>query len=389
MKIYLNLEAPFEWVRCNGQQVEAFGEVASIAEYPLTDEDEVIGVVPGEWVTSHMVSLPAKTRKQFSAALPYALEEAISEDVDNMHFVCPTWKPGAECLVLVVAKQKMAEWQAIATEHRLPIDRLLPDHSLLPFHSAADCSIAARDNDLLANQRDRGGVTIDQDFLDLWIMQLPMSATIAVNNESLTERLIDEHPERDFRHWPFGTKMAHWLEYVQTPAIDLWSDKFRPKVRRFSLRAFVLPLGLIGLVVFGKFAFDAYRYLALHAEIRAIQTESQAIFKQTLPELGEVALGQERIIMEQAIARLSGADQSRGLPKILAEVANVLRAQNVTIVDFVYRENELQINCKLNDFSQVDQIARQLNARPGISASLQSSASEDGEIIASYLLTQG
>ena len=81
MKIYLKLEAPFEWVRVNGKQVDTFGEVPSLADYPIADDDDVIGVVAGEYVTTHKVNLPAKTRKQFNAALPYALEEFISEDV--------------------------------------------------------------------------------------------------------------------------------------------------------------------------------------------------------------------------------------------------------------------------------------------------------------------
>jgi len=80
MKIYLRLEAPFEWVRISGQKVEAFGEVPSLAEYPVSKDDDVYGVVPGDWVTTHRVTLPAKSRKQFNIALPYALEESISED---------------------------------------------------------------------------------------------------------------------------------------------------------------------------------------------------------------------------------------------------------------------------------------------------------------------
>jgi len=52
----------------------------------------------------HRVSLPAKTRKQFNAALPYSLEESISEEVENMHFICPTWKAGEEAKVSVVSK---------------------------------------------------------------------------------------------------------------------------------------------------------------------------------------------------------------------------------------------------------------------------------------------
>ena len=62
MKIYLNLEAPFEWARVNGNQVEAFGEVDALAEYPVGDDDEVVGVIPGRFVTTHHVNLPTKTR---------------------------------------------------------------------------------------------------------------------------------------------------------------------------------------------------------------------------------------------------------------------------------------------------------------------------------------
>jgi hypothetical protein len=53
----------------------------------------------------------------------------------------------------------------------------------------------------------------------------------------------------------------------------------------------------------------------------------------------------------------------------------------------VYRDSELIITCQLNDFSQVDLLTIQLNARPKITAKLQSSAADDGEIMATYSLT--
>jgi general secretion pathway protein L len=388
MKIYLRLEPPFEWVRTSARQVEAFGEVSTLDEYPLSEDDEIVGVVPGEWVTSHKVGLPAKSKKQFSAALPYALEESISEDVDNMHFVCPSWKANAECQVLVVSKAKMRQWQEIATQHRLPIEQLVPEHALIPFHDAADCSIALADEQIFANQRSGLGVTIDQDFLEIWMMSIPIASTIAVNDKDLTETLIADHPDRDFRHWPFGNKMAHWLEYQTDLNMDLWSDRYRPNVRRFGLRAFSLPMAIIAMAIISKFAFDTYRYIALHGEIRAIQQESQAIFKDTFPELGEVALGQERTLAEQAISRMGGADKSHSLQLMLAETAAVLRRQNVTILNLVYRDTELVITCLLSDFSQVDSLTKQLNARRSISAVLQSSAADEGQIIASYALRQ-
>jgi len=386
MKTYIKLEPPYEWVRVDGRKVESFGEVPSLDQYPLSDDYQTVGVVPGEWVTVHQVNIPAKSKKQFQAALPYALEEAVSEDVENLHFVCPQWKSGQECVVLVVAKEKMRYWQTLANENRLPVDQLVPDHALIPFHDAADCSIALTDGHILANHQNGFGVSIDPDFLDVWMMDMPLASTIAVNDKQLTEELIEEHPDRDFRHWPFGNKMAHWLEHFQQANYDLWADKFRPSVTKFNWRTFVLPLCLIGVAIVAKFGFDTYRYLSLHAEIRSISAEMKEIVSTTFPKIEYVEPERERFMMEQAIARMGGADQTRSAQSMLAETAGVLRRERVTIANMVYRDFTLEITCQLNDFSQVDKLTRQLNARPRISATLQSSAADDGEIIASYTI---
>jgi type II secretion system protein L len=384
MKIYLKLEAPFEWVRVSANKVVSFGEVPELVDYQIGDEDDVIGVVDGEWVTSHRVNLPAKTRKQFNAALPYSLEESISEEVENMHFICSSWKAGQESQVSVVSKLKMIEWKKLAMDNRLPVRQLVPDHSLVPFHEAADCSLALVGNQLLANHRNGTSVSIDQNFIDVWLMDVPTSDVIAVNNEELTEKLIAKEPDRDIRFWDFGSKLSHWLEYDQALAIDLWSETYRPRVSRRSNAMFVVPGLILVLSVFLKFGFDGYRYIALHAEIGSIQAESQAILSKHFPVFNDVAPGAEREILERAIARIGGPDKSNSVHNWLAQVSFILSQQRLTLLDIAYRNEELIITCLLNDFSQVDLLNRQFNGRPGFSATLQSSASEGGKIIASY-----
>jgi type II secretion system protein L len=386
MKIYVKLEAPFEWVRINAKQVEAFGEVPSLADYPISLEDTVIGVISGEWVTTHKVDLPAKTRKHFNTALPYALEESISEDVENMHFVCQNWKAGEACNVSVVAKHKMLEWQELATEHRLSVEQLVPDYMLVPFHEAADYSIALYGDKLLSYQRDGYGVSIDKDFLEVCLMELPVNETVAVNDEALTEKLISEYPDRDFRHWPFGSKLSHFLEYKPQLMLDLWGDKYKPKISRQGKNAFLLPVLFIGLAIFAKVAFDAYRYVSMHAEIAAIQSESKAILLENFPVLDSVIPGAERELMERAISRIGGPDRSKSIHSALAEASKVLGRQKVSLLNIVYRNEELILTCKLNDFSQVDTLTKQFNKTPSLVASLQSSASEDGDVIANYSL---
>lgn len=386
MKTFIKLQHPFEWVRVDGKNVDAFGEVTTLDQYPVSEDSELIGVVPGEWVTVHNVAIPAKSKKQFMVALPYALEEALTEDVENMHFVCPNWKSGENCKVMVVSQQKMSEWQSLANEYKLPIEQLIPDHVLLPFHDVADYSLALSGDQLLTNQRNGFGATLDVDFLDIWLMDVPLASTIAVNDQQLAEKIISENPDRDVRHWPFGSKMAHWLEYLPELKFDLWGDKFRPSVRTLNWRAYALPVLIAAIAMVGKMAYDTYRYLDLHREIRSINSQMEEIITGTFPQIDYVEQGKEVRLMREAIASLGAVDSAKNLQSTLAEVSAVLGRQGVTVASMAYRDSRLEIVCELRNFSQVDQLTRQFNAQPSIKARLLSSSSDDGEIIASYTI---
>ena len=388
MKIYVKLEPPYEWARVSGNSVEAFGEVFALTDYPVGDDEDVIGVVPGEWVTTHRVNLPTKTRKQFNQALPFALEDSISEDVSNIHFVCPEWRAASEVSVMSVSKHKMKYWQALANDSRLPVLKLLPDHALVPFHDAASCSIAFTEDGVLARHIDLGGVSIDESLVDVFLMDVPMAETIAVNDEKLTEQLLEEHPNRDFRNWPFGNKMRHWLEHVDVPNLDLWGDEYRPRVSRMGKRAFLKPAAMVLVAIGLFFAYDVYRYFSLKTEITKLDQKMLTILEEAVPGVQGVSGGDARTFMEKAINRGQAKAGERSVHAALADAATVLKRMQATLIELTYQNEELVLTCVLNDFSQVDALTKQLNGRRALTASLQGSSAEDGKVIATYSVKQ-
>jgi len=229
-------------------------------------------------------------------------------------------------------------------------------------------------------------VTIDQDFLDVCLMEIPVNDTIAVNDEKLTKKLIKAHPDRDFRHWPFGSKLSHFLEYAPQPSMDLWGDAYKPKFSRKGDKTFMFPLVLIGVAIVFKLLFESYRYVSLNSEISSIRAETRDILVQNFPELGSTAVGAERELMQKAISKMGGPDRSKSMHSALAEAAKILGSRNISLLNIVYRNNELVLTCMLNDFSQVDMLTKQFNSSPSLTASLQSSASDEGSVIANYSL---
>ena len=387
MKIYLNIEPPYEWARITGTSVEEFGEVQSVSEYPISSDEEVIGVVPGRYVTLHTVDLPAKTRKQFNQALPFALEDSISENIENMHFVCPNWKPASEVSVFSIAEARMKHWLKIANDNKLPVSQLLPDYALLPLHEAAEAGIAVTENGMVARHGELG-ISFDADLLDLWLMDIPLSTTIAVNDEALTHKLIEEHNNRDFRHWPFGERMRHWLEYGADFSIDLWGDGFRPKAFNFGIKNFLGPIAVSVVAILVFIGSNFYRHYVLKTEIFELESRMADLLDQAVPGTQGVEGSDARAFLEDVLARGQGQSSDASVHSTLATASSVLLGMQATLLEMTYQNETLVLTCVLNDFSQVDALTKQFNGRRTLAASLQGSSAEDGKVLATYSITR-
>ncbi len=384
--IFLNLEAPFEWVDAKGSRVEAFGEVPDSSNYPITEEEVVVGVVPGEWVTSHRIKIPAKTRKQFNAALPYALEELFAEDIEHLYFVCPKWQAETEVTVYSVAKSKLHEWSQICSLNSIPATRIIPDYALLPTHDVASCTLALVGERVLARSEYGFGVSMDVDLVPLWLKETSLGAVIAVNDKAFAEKLVAAHSERDIRYWSFGDRMAHWLEYSGLADIDLWSEQYRPRSRKARFKEYLPAVAVAGVAVLALAISAVISYYSLHREIASITTESQVLVKQLLPELDYVAPGQERMFAERILSERGHGSNLTSLPRMLMAIAPAFRAERVTLKEIRYAEEQLIVSAYLSSLGQVDGIVNRLRKLVAFDVKLQGTSTEDNAIVATFVL---
>jgi len=72
-------------------------------------EREVIVLVPSAEVLTTSVDIPVKGAKLL-AALPFALEEYLAEDIEDLHFAAGTKRSSGRTPVSVVAHERMEEW---------------------------------------------------------------------------------------------------------------------------------------------------------------------------------------------------------------------------------------------------------------------------------------
>ncbi|CAN8139779.1 general secretion pathway protein L [uncultured Thiomicrorhabdus sp.] len=92
--------------------------------------------VPTEQLVLTDIALPAKRRAEIDAALPYAMEEQLTQPVENYHFAIlhkQSMNTGSILQVAVVADSLMQTWKASLQEHKLEPLLLVADCFALPL----------------------------------------------------------------------------------------------------------------------------------------------------------------------------------------------------------------------------------------------------------------
>lgn len=300
--------------------------------------------------------------------------------------MCPKWQPDAEVTVYSVAKLKLHEWSQICKVNGIPATRIIPDYALLPTHDVASCTLALSGERILARSEHGFGVSMDVELVGLWLKETPINAVIAVNDKTFAEQLISAHTERDIRHWSFGDRMAHWLEYSGLAEIDLWNEQHRPRSRTAKFREYLPAASVAGLALMALASSAVITYYSLHREISSITAESQALVKRLVPELEYVAPGQERMYAERILSqRVQGSDQA-SLPRMLIAVAPTFRAERISLKEIRYAQDQLIVSAYLSNLSQVDAIVNQLRKLAAYDAKLQGTSTEDNSIVATFIL---
>ena len=88
----------------------------------------VIVLVPATDVLTTSVHIPIRGGAKMRAALPFALEENLADDVDNLHFAAGAPRENGRLPVAIVARQKMDEWLSCLSEAGIQADRIVPEN---------------------------------------------------------------------------------------------------------------------------------------------------------------------------------------------------------------------------------------------------------------------
>jgi general secretion pathway protein L len=168
-------------------------------------------VVPGTDVLLTEPELPAKAGAKLAQIVPYALEEQLAEDIDELHFAIGKRNTDAATTpVAVVALSLMDEWTNTLKAAGLVPEAMYVDSDLLPVNPGH--AVALLEDDVV-------------------VVRPPVGSTISMPSDALAEALhlvkpgaVTDATEGTGRGLILYTGAAEWQQY--SPQVEAVRDQF-------------------------------------------------------------------------------------------------------------------------------------------------------------------
>lgn len=401
-----------EWVQCasRAQDLPKRGSCTQLADLPAPPGTHLLLCVSGERVRVHAVAVPARKRKQFMAALPYALEETLLREPEDYHLV-PLGFAGrhGRSPVAVIEHAQMQAWLDAMASRNWIVDILVPDY-LVPGVDAVDTWLLdATEQPMLLRRSDE---QIGAVLSGTAGCQLPGALLLALESATtrparLRVRVADSAAESRVSAWQTAlTAMdialelsidkrgrADWLSSlpVPQPGHNLLTGPYRPQ-RHDSLApgrlvpALTMVL-LIATILAAQWFIDLARLKKQHS---LVQDDIVATYREAFPEARNIV--DPRFQMQQNLEALrrtgrEGASRDDDFLEWLERLAPALAGKgDLQLRGLDFDGSSLTVDLSVPDHQALEEIQKRLALQSAIE--VQNAELEDGRVNGRLVMRQ-
>ncbi len=320
------------------------------------------------------VTLPTRSRAKIQQALPYALEDQLVGEPEQLHFSYRILEDGG-LAVAVTAKERMQTWLAHLTEAGLRPTGFCPALLAIPFE-AGTWSAAFHGNDIWVRTGMASGFTSAAGVGGAVPPLLEMCLREARDKPSAPSGLTIIHPPAGFVPDVWTTQLRlplsiqkhdFWTGYHEsTPALNLLQGSFAPSRQLQEMLPGLRPAAvMLGILMVGSLGFNAWEWWSLKNSHEKLRSEMTSVFRSTFP--GAQVVQDPALQMQRLLGDLQGKSgktgQADALP-LLGSIAPVIQAHpQIKLRAIQYGESRLTVDFTLPDFQTMETVKTAFTAR--------------------------
>ncbi len=335
----------------------------------------ILGVVSSRQVLRYALELPLKGARLLAAA-PYALEDALAEDIDNLHFsVAPS--DGGHRGVFVTRKAFLqTEIAALLDFDPLELSALIPETALLPAASDEIPVLACTDTNwwLLATDGSQSCMPVGGfPGLEQALGSAPGVRFVSVSGATPPEGLTIS------QRIDIPNLLDADVSIARLRQFNLLVGEFAQQSKKFDgLRRFVLPAAMLAGVVVLHSVFSAWLLHQVKADTQQAWETAENTFRQTFPQITRVV--DMRVQASQALAAARSGGTSSLLLELMVQSADALKQTPELQLDNVqFRDAALYLNLSGKNLQALESLRAKLEKQAALRLEVQSAqAGSDG-----------
>lgn len=366
------------------------GELSEAAE--MAKQHKVVVLLDNSLLHLNTVDLPTQNPQKILRAIPFALEEQIADDIDDMHFVAAKAVKDRPTPVIGINKNNL---DAILTDFEqagITADAMIPDCLCLAATVTQWCCLFHQDQvDIQTSEL--GGHEYDAELFET-IIKLELDKEdnerpekillFTMDGDDSPVPSIQVHDDIEIIHVTYNTHpiVIYAGSYKQALPLNLLQHEYKPQKsggiswRRWRLAA---SLGIVWLVL--SLGITAFQLQELKTKNSELQTNIVRTYKQAFPKSKKIV--NPRVQMEQKLNELKsgGGGANDSMLALIAQSAKAIATDSsLELRTITFRNNRLDLSFNSKNLKSLQDLNTRLNQTPGVSSEIISSSSEKNTV---------
>jgi general secretion pathway protein L len=375
------------WLRFNERTPAGQARPGKLSEI-LTEaaSSRLVLILPAASVVLHKVSIVAKSRAQIAAALPYALEDELASDIEQMHFAYRTLDRSGNQLVAVVERDLVQRLHALVTRHHFESVLLLPQILTVPWQPDSWSLFVQREQALLR-----------KDLSDGYAMDVVAMPELLTTEKELYRQQHDGEGAPELNIYNFSPDQEveggsllggdsealavmarYWLDNPDTE-INLFQGEYqivrpmRDLLRQWSMAAGIAVIALV--IYLMNVAVDNY---LLARERDGLEASMQSLYETIF---NEKPAGNPADSMRKKLVSLGSesGDGNNFISVILLSGREFLADSQTSITRLRYTGNDMEVDLETSSIEQLEKLQQKLIAA-SVQAQLKAVSNDNGKV---------
>lgn len=345
----------------------------------ITADDRIVLLLPAEDAVVASVNLPVRQRSRLLQALPFALEEQLADDVDDMHFALGAKASDGSHRVAAMRRDRLAAYLAPLETCLAPVEGAYLDAQLLPQDAESSAALWLEPGRVLLQTAEQA-VATDDSLMDIVVGRLhdlPDLRLWLADGVNAPETLPAQAERESVRSGL--EQLALWTAQPAGRALNLLQGEFRPQSDQSEWwRPWRPAAAVAAALLLLSTGYQGIDLTQKRRSLEALESQNIQTFQQLFP--AEQRIVDVRSQFEQQLRLLENPEGGQGFLFLLDETRQAFANNDgFSMNELQYRDGHLFIGLEGKDLQALERLREQFSQQAAVELEvLSANAGSDG-----------